>query len=337
MDSVAGAVYIVLELLIAVMCCLGNLLAIWAVRASGSLRKPTFCFMVSLAAADFLVGAVAIPAAVLVDGRVSTSFNSCLFLSCVEILLVQASILMLLVIAVDRHLRVQMPLRYKRSFTQRRCWAVVGACWLLAFAFSFTPMFGWYNHQTLAKMVVENSTTIVCTFLSVMPMTYMVYFQFFGCTLLPLLVMCALYVHVFRSISKRLRRSQAPGAESHAYYAKERKLAKSLLLVLVLFAIGWLPLNVMNCVTIFGGDVPLVAIYIGILLTHVNSAVNPVVYAFKVPKIRSAYLRAWRKCALCGQQGVSQSTESKDFSTRTKSIEDLTKERDYSESSRHTV
>ncbi|XP_035243405.1 adenosine receptor A3-like [Anguilla anguilla] len=320
MDSVAGAVYAALELLIAVMCCLGNLLAIWAVQASGSLRKPTFCFMASLAAADFLVGAVAIPVAVLVDGRVSTSFDSCLFLSCVTVLLVQASILMLLVIAVDRHLCVQMPLRYKRSFTKRRCWAVVGVCWLLAFAFSFTPMFGWYNRQTLAKM--GNSTTSICRLVSVIPMTYLVYFQFFGCTLLPLLVMCALYVHVFRSISKRLQRSQARATESHAYYAKERKLAKSLLLVLVLFAVGWLPLSIMNCVTIFGGDVPLVAIYIGILLTHANSAVNPVVYAFKVPKIRSAYLRAWRKCDLCWQQGVSQSTESKDFSTKSKSIED---------------
>ncbi|XP_064176006.1 adenosine receptor A3-like, partial [Anguilla rostrata] len=227
--------------------------------------------------------------------------------------------------------------RYKRSFTQRRCWAVVGACWLLAFAFSFTPMFGWYNHQTLAKMVVENFTAIVCTFVSVIPMTYLVYFQFFGCTLLPLLVMCALYVHVFRSISKRLQRSQAPGAEPHVYYAKERKLAKSLLLVVVLFAVGLLPLSLMNCVAFFGGDVSQDIIYVGILLMHANSAVNPVVYAFKVPKIRSAYLRAWRKCALCWQQGVSQSPDSMDFRTRSKSIEDLTKERDYSESSRHTV
>ncbi|XP_064176666.1 adenosine receptor A3-like [Anguilla rostrata] len=314
MASVARAVYVVLELLIAVMCCLGNLLAIWAVRASGSLQKPTFCFMASLAVADFLVGAVAIPVAVLLDGQVRTSFDSCLFVSCVMVLLVQASILMLLVIAVDRHLCVQMPLRYKRSFTQRRCWAVVGACWLLAFAFSFTPMFGWYNRQTLAKM--GNSTTSVCSYLDVIPLTYLVYFQFFGCTLLPLLVMCALYVHVFRSISKRLQRSQARAAESHAYYAKERKLAKSLLLVVVLFAIGLLPLSLMHCVAFFGGDVSQDVFYVGILLMHANSAVNPVMYAFKVPKIRSAYLRAWRKCALCWRQGVSQSPDSMDFRTR---------------------
>ncbi|XP_064160945.1 adenosine receptor A3-like [Anguilla rostrata] len=317
MDSVAGVVYAALELLIAVMCCLGNLLAIWAVRASGSLRKPTFCFMASLAVADFLVGAVAIPVTVLVEHGVSTSFDSCLFLSCVELLLVQASILMLLVIAVDRHLRVQMPLRYKHSFTQRRCWAVVGACWLLAFAFSFTPMFGWYNHQTLAEL--GNSTTIVCSYLDVIPLTYLIYFQFFGCTLLSLLVMCALYAHLFHSISKRLQRSQARATESHAYYAKERKLAKSLLLVVVLFAIGLLPLSLMYCVEFFGGDVSQDVFYVGILLMHANSAVNPVVYAFKVPKIRSAYLRAWRKCALCWRQGVSQSPDSMDFRTRSNS------------------
>ncbi|XP_041944764.1 adenosine receptor A1-like [Alosa sapidissima] len=87
------AIYTFLELLIAVACCLGNLLVIWAVWACGAMRRqPTFCFIISLAVADFLVGAVAVPLAVLVDGRVRTSFYGCLFLSCVVIVLTQASV-----------------------------------------------------------------------------------------------------------------------------------------------------------------------------------------------------------------------------------------------------
>lgn len=103
--------YTVLEVMIAIACCLGNVLVIWAVWSSSALRQPTFCFMVSLAVADFLVGSVAVPAAILVDGRVKISFNVCLFISCVEILLTLASVLFLLAISVDRYLRVFIPLR----------------------------------------------------------------------------------------------------------------------------------------------------------------------------------------------------------------------------------
>ena len=107
----AEVIYTVLEVIIAVGCCLGNVLVIWAVWIRGAHRQPTFCFIVSLAVADFLVGAVAIPLAVLVVGWVEMSFYGCLFISCVVIVLTQASVHSLLAIAVDRFLRVYIPLR----------------------------------------------------------------------------------------------------------------------------------------------------------------------------------------------------------------------------------
>ncbi|KAJ8258409.1 hypothetical protein COCON_G00174210 [Conger conger] len=330
-------VYVSLEAVVAVLCCLGNLLAIWAVWTSGSLRHPTFCFVASLAGADFLVGILGIPLTVLVDGKVITSFHGCLFLCCSLNMLNQASVLLLLAIAVDRHLRVKIPLRYKRSVTQKRSGAAVALCWLLAFVLGFPPMFGWYNRQTLSEMESSNATTLVCRFVNVIPLSFLAYFQFFGCILLPLLVMWGLYAHLFYTISKRLQKSQSTCSQSHAYYAKERKLAKSLVLVLVLFAMGWLPLCLINSVLAFGVHVPLVVIYVGVFLTQANSAINPIVYAFKVPKLRKAYLQAWRKCTPCCQREVAQSTESKESSSAVrnnrvaKSTEDSCDKLDYSE------
>lgn len=107
-----GIIYISLEVLIAVGCCLGNVLVIWAVQRSGTLNQTTFCLIVSLAMADFLVGAVAIPLAVVVDTHVNISFHACLFISCVLIVPLQASVLTLLAIAVDRCLRVCIPFRW---------------------------------------------------------------------------------------------------------------------------------------------------------------------------------------------------------------------------------
>ncbi len=92
-------------------CCLGNVLVVWAVCLRRTFRQPTFCFVASLAVADFLVGAVAVPLAVLVDGWVEIQFQACLAVSCVVLVLTQASVLSLLAIAVDRYLRVSIPLR----------------------------------------------------------------------------------------------------------------------------------------------------------------------------------------------------------------------------------
>lgn len=104
-------IYTLLEVVVAVCCCLGNMMVVLALWASKSIKQPTFCLIVSLAVADFMVGCVAIPLAVVVDGHMQTSFYSCLFQSCVVITLTLVSILCLMAIAVDRFLRVYIPLR----------------------------------------------------------------------------------------------------------------------------------------------------------------------------------------------------------------------------------
>lgn len=112
--------YTVLEVLIAVACCLGNVLVVCAVAVGiqDCLREPTFCFLVSLAVADFLVGAAAVPLAVLLDGWVSLTSYQCLFLSCVVLVLTEASVLSLLAIATDRYLRLHMPFRLRQPLLQ---------------------------------------------------------------------------------------------------------------------------------------------------------------------------------------------------------------------------
>ncbi|XP_028854986.1 adenosine receptor A1-like [Denticeps clupeoides] len=302
LNTTLELIFTIAEVLIALACCLGNLLVMWAVKTCHSMRQqPTFCLIVSLAVADFLVGAVVVPLAVLVDGRVETTFHVCLFLSCVMIVLSQASVHSLLAIAIDRYLRVYIPLRYKLLVTQRRLWAVVGICWVTAGILGLIPMFGWYRHETLMQMISTNSTTLTCLFLSVIPMSYLVYFNFLTCMLLPILIMMTLYGYIFKSIHQHLQKGSVIGSESPSYYQKERSLACSLVLVLGLFALCWLPLQFMNLAAFFGepSTVPHEAFYVGIFLCHANSAVNPVIYAFKVAKIKAAYKMIWRRYVLC--------------------------------------
>ncbi|MED6247328.1 hypothetical protein ATANTOWER_026165 [Ataeniobius toweri] len=306
--EIEKAIYVFVEVLIAGCCCLGNVLVVLALWKTRMVQQPTYCLIVSLAVADFLVGAVAIPLAVLVDGRVKTSFHTCLFISCVVILLTLVSVLCLTAIAVDRYLRLSLPFWYKKTVTWRHSYYVAAACWLLAFPLSFTPMFGWHSTPP------NSSRSEPCTFIKVIPSDYLVYFNFFLCTLTPLLVMTVLYSYVFCYVRENLRAKPGNGAQnqSQSYLRKEKKLASSLSLVLVLFALSWLPLHIMNCITFFKGSqtVNHIAIHVGIALSHANSVVNPVVYAFKIKKIKRAYINIWRRYTTCeGEYQGSQSSK----------------------------
>ncbi|XP_041092110.1 adenosine receptor A1-like [Polyodon spathula] len=293
--------YIVFEAVIALASLSGNVLVVWAVKLNKALRDTTFYLIVSLAVADIAVGAVAIPIAILISLEVNMHFYCCLFASCLLCILTQNSILSLLAIAIDRYLRVKQPVKYRAVMTHRRAWMAVGVCWLVPTILGLLPMLGWHRGGSLGATAERNSSSSsstegrykACSFSAVTSMDYVVYFNFFGLILTPLLLMLGLYVLVFTTIKKQLQHSQAACKASRLQ--KELKLANALALVLALFAMCWLPLPIMNSVGFFCPTchVSKPILYCGILLSHANSAINPVVYAFKIKKFRVTFLKIW--------------------------------------------
>uniref|UniRef100_A0A3Q3S2E4 Adenosine receptor A1 n=1 Tax=Mastacembelus armatus TaxID=205130 RepID=A0A3Q3S2E4_9TELE len=300
MDSL----YIGMEVVIAVASVIGNVMVVWAVKINKSLRDTTFCFIVSLALADIAVGALVIPLAITISIGLQTHFYSCLLVACTVLVLTQSSILALLAIAIDRYLRVKIPTRYRRVVTARRAGLAVVICWTVAFIVGFTPMLGWNNLSRLQQNgSISSDLIITCQFENVISMDYMVYFNFFSWVLPPLILMLVIYAEIFYMIHKQLnsKKFTTSHADPNKYYDKELNLAKSLALVLFLFAISWLPLHIMNCITLFCPECkkPDVLIYIAILLTHGNSAVNPIVYAFRIKKFHMAFQKIWQQYFCC--------------------------------------
>lgn len=296
--SDSQALYIAVELFLAVSSVLGNVMVVWAVKINRALRDTTFCFLVSLALADIAVGALVIPLAINLSIGLQTHFYSCLLVACIVLVLTQSSILALLAIAIDRYLRVKIPTSYRRVVTQKRAGVAVMVCWAVAFIVGFIPMLGWNNLEKI------NSTDLLvtCQFENVISMDYMVYFNFFGWVLPPLVLMLLIYTEIFCMIHKQLtKKVSASASDPSRYYDKELRLAKSLALVLFLFAVSWLPLHILNCVTLFCPSCkkPMVLTYIAIFLSHANSAVNPIIYAFRIKKFRTAFLTIWRQYFCC--------------------------------------
>ncbi|KAJ0068860.1 hypothetical protein NL108_012188 [Boleophthalmus pectinirostris] len=320
------SLYIVMEVVIAVSSVVGNVMVVWAVRINRSLRDTTFCFIVSLALADIAVGALVIPLAITIDVGLQTHFYSCLLFACTVLVLTQSSILALLAIAIDRYLRVKIPMSYKRVVTARRAGIAVFLSWLVSIVVGLTPMFGWNN---LHKLQQNDSLVVTCQFETVISMDYMVYFNFFGWVLPPLLLMLGIYAEIFYMIHRQLNKKvMSSYSDPRRYFGKELKLAKSLALVLFLFAVSWLPLHILNCITVFcpSCNKPAALVYVAILLSHANSAVNPVIYAFRINKFRTAFKKIWQQYVLCHDpvgklpQRGSQRSHSRD--TRLRQNED---------------
>ncbi|XP_069732272.1 adenosine receptor A3-like isoform X1 [Phaenicophaeus curvirostris] len=277
-------IYITMECVIGMFAVVGNALVVWAVKLNPALQKTTFLYIISLAFMDIAMGILVAPLAVLVSLGVIIHFYSCLFMCCLMMIFSHASILSLLAIAVDRYLRVKLPFRYRAAVTKKRICGMLGLCWLVSVLVGLIPMLGWNQHT-------GSSGYIECHYSAVMRMDYVVYFSFFTWILLPLLIMCALYAEIFYIIWIKLSLGSASPLGGGTICAKEYKMAKNLALVLFLFAVSWLPLGVLNCISYFCPSciIPRPLMYLSILLSHANSAMNPAVYAFRIQKFKETF------------------------------------------------
>ncbi|XP_052447924.1 adenosine receptor A2b [Carassius gibelio] len=329
MDSL----YIAIELLIAVLSISGNVLVCWAVAINSNLKNATNYFLVSLAVADILVGCLAIPFAITISVGLRSDFYGCLFLACFVLVLTQSSIFSLLAVAIDRYLAVKIPLRYKELVTGKRAREIIAILWILSFIIGLIPFVGWNRKHLACPRNKPNRTSnssdaapmetgfsqschLECLFENVVDMSYMVYFNFFGCVLPPLLIMLGIYIKIFTVARKQLRQIELKCSVSngenhhHGLLQREIRAAKSLSIIVGLFAVCWLPVHILNCLTLFYNNLekPSFIMNIAIILSHTNSAVNPIIYAYRIQEFRVTFRKILNRHFFCQRDELYRSS-----------------------------
>ncbi|OBS60446.1 hypothetical protein A6R68_08436 [Neotoma lepida] len=211
---------------------------------------------------------------------------------------------------------------YKSLVTGTRARGIIAVLWVLAFGIGLTPFLGWNCKHSVTSNCTElgdglmnkSCCPVKCLFENVVAMNYMVYFNFFGCVLPPLLIMLVIYIKIFMVACKQLQRMELMD-HSRTTLQREIHAAKSLAMIVGIFALCWLPVHAINCVTLFHPalEKPKWMKNVAILLSHANSVVNPIVYAYRNRDFRYTFHKIISSYVLCqtDTKGCTQRLSSK--------------------------
>ncbi|KAM4041641.1 adenosine receptor A1-like [Anomaloglossus baeobatrachus] len=293
--------YTTAEIVIAVTAALGNVLVCVAVMQDRRLWTVTNYFLVSLSVADVCVGAFAIPCAILTFmGIPRYNLELCLLMLSILIMLTMSSTFSLLAISVDRYIAILNPLRYKSIMTPSNTLILIITAWIVAFLCGLMPLMGWHKPRPKHGY---------CIFVHVIDMTYLVYLFSLVFFYLPVIIMLVIYTQIYVAVRKQLHGTvagmQQGNAGKQSAGMKEFKTATSLFTIIFFFMLCWAPLHVMNGISLLCPEcyIPPVILDIGIILTHANSALNPIMYVYKLKSFRKTF----KKVFLCRDGAVTPS------------------------------
>ncbi|XP_014203447.1 adenosine receptor A2b-like [Copidosoma floridanum] len=286
--------YALCEVLVAVAAVIGNGLVILVFARERKLRRRTNYYIISLATADLLVGLLAIPFAILASIGLPTNLHACLFTVSVLVVLCTISIFCLVAVSIDRYWAILHPMGYSRTMRTKTAIGIICVCWVAGTLVGFLPLFGWNaGHKSDEK----------CIFTEVMDYNYLV-FLYFATIIFPALLIAAFYAHIYRVVVKQLQQivtmnlgkrkeNQGHGTMLRllgAAQKREVKAAQNLSRIVAFFIICWFPLYTINCVKAFCPlcEVNQFILDFCIILSHVNSAGNPLLYAYHLKDFRAA-------------------------------------------------
>lgn len=251
---------------------INNVAAIAAFRKSRLLRKFGNFFLVNLAVADLMVGAIALPMYIhLIYNTSFGSYNSqntklkpfqTIQIAC-DVFSGMASVLTLTVISLDRVYAIYYPLRY-RSLSRVPYLIVLVEVWLLSGA-----LLGMWM-LTIFDIIHRHFFAFSLAILS----------------FASLMVMLGAYAALWLKIKLWTRHQERNLGE------KERNLAAAIALVTVVFLLTWSPFHIMNILINFKASLfdgfSYQVIYFAKFLHYSNSFVNPIIYCFKISEFRRA-------------------------------------------------
>ena len=276
----------VFEFIFAVAIIAGNSMLLYTIYKDPrkSLRSAPGFLIANLSVADLLLGLFNLSIVALRDlyrsqqlnmpflgilkAVMATTFITTLFVSSYTIIAMSATC----------YVAINQPMEYKTIITTKRVMIYIAVLWVTSLGTCVLPVTS-LSEETYTMIYLHTHATI------------------------PAILLTVIYVKVFRAVARRTRELQRSSYNKMASKSleRERNMAVVVILILALYYITYMPQYItlhllyfcnpcQQSVTFHEIDVALSR------FLYLSSAINPFVYAWRVPKYRQALIDCWNIC-----------------------------------------
>ncbi|XP_072551591.1 thyrotropin releasing hormone receptor 2 [Salminus brasiliensis] len=308
-------VSVFLVLLVCGVGIVGNVMVVLVVLTTRHMRTPTNCYLVSLAVADLTV-LVAAGLPNISESLMATwvyGHAGCLGITYLQYLGINVSSCSITAFTVERYIAICHPMRAQTVCTVSRAKRIIAGVWAFTCVYCMLWLF-------LVDIQVNSDGRVQCGYRVSRDLylpIYLIDFAIFY--VIPLLLAIALYGLIARILylsplphppdsgttaATTLRRSckepvdAAKGRQGRPKSAlsSRKQVTKMLAVVVVLFALLWMPYRTLVLINSFVSKPYLDAWFLLFCRTciYANSAINPVVYNLMSQKFRSAFRGLYR-------------------------------------------
>ena len=281
----------ILGWILSILTVAGNGFTVHLVGSQRRLRTKTNALIVSLAVADFCVGAFVVPSLFFCDFRGGCNWPRpyASWVDFIRWLFACASIMNLCSLVLDRYVAIVKPLKYVNFMTTRRITKLIFFSWVIPFCLAiFSVFMSLYSTISLSRIVLS-----VC---------YVLLEIFFSCMLIFCFISMATVVYKQTRSSAFLTKQLRFNHRGLTFNTHD-KSAVAMLAVVVVFALACFATYLrcslqllgnhrhphLSCKSDFEFRIPMLVL---------NSAINPLAYAFFKRDIKKAL--KGKKCFLIG-------------------------------------
>ncbi|XP_060644237.2 thyrotropin-releasing hormone receptor-like [Anolis sagrei] len=279
----------------------GNVMVVLVVLTARHMRTPTNCYLVSLAVADLMV-LVAAGLPNVSDSLAGTwvyGFAGCLGITYFQYLGINASSCSITAFTVERYIALCHPIRAQTMCTVSRAKRIIALVWVVTSLYCLIWFF-------LVDIAVNASQQLECGYKvsrNLYLPIYLLDFALFFVT--PLSLVTVLYALIGKVLfhspvlpqdttirdGKDATQNRTVGPRSRVHVSSRKQVTKMLAVVVVLFALLWMPYRTLVLVNSFVAQPYLDRWFLLFcrICIYTNSAINPIIYNAMSQKFRLAF------------------------------------------------
>ncbi|XP_035011759.2 thyrotropin releasing hormone receptor 2 [Hippoglossus stenolepis] len=306
-------VSVFLVLLVCGMGIVGNIMVVVVVLTTRHMRTPTNCYLVSLAIADLMV-LVAAGLPNVADSLTGTwvfGHAGCLGITYLQYLGINASSCSITAFTVERYIAICHPMKAQTVCTVSRAKRIIAGVWIFTCVYCMLWFF-------LVDIQVGPDGHVQCGYRVKRELYLPIYLTDFAIFyVIPLLLAIVLYGLIARilylsplphhpdtsatTLRRSCRETPEPGkggrpGRPKTALSSRKQVTKMLAVVVILFALLWMPYRTLVLINSFVSTPYLDAWFLLFCRTciYANSAINPVIYNVMSQKFRSAFRGLYR-------------------------------------------